>query len=142
MTYNGHSYKLYNDGMTWEDAKVYCESIGGHLVIITDENEQIVVENLLYEKGTKTDYWIGGFKNDRDLWQWVTNETFRYSNWEDEQPDNYNGVENFIEIYQSVGKWNDMPVYANENFGLICEWHSGGSLNSNDLLNNVTFAQN
>lgn len=143
LTYNGHSYKLYSDvADTWEEAKIYCESIGGHLVTITYENEQIVIENLLYEKGTKTDYWIGGFKNDRNLWQWVTNETFRYSNWEDEQPDNYNGVENFIEIYQSVGKWNDMPLYANENFGLICEWHSGGSLNSNDLLNNVTFAQN
>ena len=33
--YNGHSYKLFNDGMTWEDAKTYCESLGGHLAVIT-----------------------------------------------------------------------------------------------------------
>ena len=127
LRYNGHYYKLYNEGLTWSDAKTFCENLGGHLVTITDANEQTVIENLLYEQGLKTDYWIGGYKNDEDLWQWVTDEKFSYSNWEDEQPDNYNGAEKFLEIYQSVGTWNDMPLYGNKNFGLICEWDSGVS---------------
>ena len=96
LKYNGHSYKIFNDGMTWEDAKVYCESIGGHLVTITDENEQIVVENLLYEKGTKNSYWLGGFKDDNDNWQWTTYETFSYNHFADNEP---NGSGNYLHMY-------------------------------------------
>lgn len=165
LTYNGHSYKLYNDGMTWKEAKIYCESIGGHLVTITDENEQIVVENLLYEKGTKNNYWLGGYKDSNDAWKWITNESFSYQSWSPIEPNNHNGFENALMMYKgqnpitgdSLGYWNDInsdgtsyddygnyeTFFGKNNFGFICEWDSGGSLmnKSNNLLNNVTFAQ-
>ncbi len=64
LNYNGHSYRLIDEGMTWEEAKAYCESLGGHLVVITDADEQAAVEGLLKEKGTKNSYWMGGFKGE------------------------------------------------------------------------------
>lgn len=55
LTYNGHSYKFFNDGMTWEEAKTYCESMGGHLLTITDSGEQAFVEHLL-ANGSKNNF--------------------------------------------------------------------------------------
>ena len=47
IKYNGHEYKLFNDSMTWQQAKSYYESIGGHLMTITSSQEQEIAENLL-----------------------------------------------------------------------------------------------
>lgn len=33
--YNGHTYKRFDESMSWKDAKAYCESIGGYLATIT-----------------------------------------------------------------------------------------------------------
>lgn len=33
---NGHRYQLFDTSMSWTDAESYCESIGEHLVTITE----------------------------------------------------------------------------------------------------------
>ena len=35
VKYGSHYYKAYDDPMSWTDAKVYCESLGGHLATVT-----------------------------------------------------------------------------------------------------------
>lgn len=47
IIFNNHIYSLYNDTLTWEEAKVHCEEIGGHLVTITNKEEQNVITDLL-----------------------------------------------------------------------------------------------
>lgn len=38
FVYNGHKYYIYsNVADTWEEAETYCESFGGHLAVITNE---------------------------------------------------------------------------------------------------------
>ena len=44
--YNGHKYRVFNDNMNWEEAKAYCESLGGHLAVITSAGEQDFVYSL------------------------------------------------------------------------------------------------
>lgn len=140
LVYNGHSYYLYSDkDFTWDEAKTYCKSLGGHLATITDEGEQEFIENLLAEKGIKNNYWLGGYKNESGKWKWVTKEKFNYTNWDYNEPNDYVGRnENVLMIfknddldnsYNNVGKWNDAPAnglnnsfYSKENFGFICEW--------------------
>lgn len=68
VIYSEHSYKLFDDGMTWDEAKAYCENLGGHLVTITDSEEQTFIESLLVN-GTKNSYWLGGFRNENNAWQ-------------------------------------------------------------------------
>lgn len=168
-TYNGHSYKIFDNSMTWADAKAYCENLGGHLVVITDEDEQSFVENLL-GGGTKNSYWLGG-ENVGGNWSWVTGEKFSYQNWGYLQPD---GDGTALMAYRSedngwpLGDWNDVPAdgngimgdedfFATDKFGFICEWdntgdidalmstaNSGGGNLSGDsekILNDVVFAQ-
>ena len=139
---NGHRYQLYDMAMNWNDAAVYCEGLGGHLVTIASGEEQLIVEGLL-SNGTKNNYWLGGSVNADGNWAWVTGEAFVYENWANEQPDNYLGSENALMMYRNVnpanesgsgfGLWNDLlndgtcnneTFFGVENFGFICEWES------------------
>ena len=138
IQFNGHRYQLIDVGMTWEEAQAYCQSVGGHLVTITSQEEQNFIESLL-SYGTKNNYWLGGFKGDTGQWQWITGETPVYSNWASNQPDNTNGLENALMIYKGInpvnpnqpGQWNDLnsngtcgteTFFGTENFGFVCEW--------------------
>ena len=143
-TLNGHEYKLMNIGMTWQDAQAYCESLGGHLVTITSQQEQNVVYNLLVY-GTKNSYWLGAQKNNG--FKWVTGESFVFKNWARNEPNNHGGRERALMVYRNrnpkaaynaMGQWNDLnpngtcfdeEFFGLEDFGLICEWDNNIELN-------------
>ena len=105
VTDNNHTYLLYDDLMTWTEAKAKCEEFGGHLVTITSAHEQEVVNGML-DKGIRDYYWIGASDTETEgTFKWVTGEAFSYSNWDDGQPDNYQD-EDYAHLW-SGGKWND-----------------------------------
>ncbi len=136
-----NKYKLIDTGLTWNEAESYCESMGGHLAIITTEEEQKIIENLL-QGGTKNSYWIGGYKSGNS-WVWLNGEKFSYTNWAPGQPDNNTSSgkgENHLMIYRvanpnskgsAFGLWNDLyhngtcgtqPFFGLDDFGFICEF--------------------
>lgn len=136
----GHTYQLFDESMTFDKAKAYCEDKGGHLVTITSAQEQKVVRNLI-KKGKKNNYWLGAQKDaDGKFTSWVTGEEMEYTNFASRQPDNYRGNEKALMIYRknnplSVGDtsfyWNDIQkngdcngeaFFGKKNFGFICEW--------------------
>ena len=152
VQFNNHSYQLVDDGMTWEEAKVVCENKGGHLVVITSEEEQNFVCGLL-DNGTRNSYWMGGFKNVDGSWQWITDENFSYTNWAPEDPNNAYGNENVLMMYRNInhlysnpnqlGDWNDLRAdgtfkdgnfFGTENFGYICEWDSVTESNIDEII--------
>lgn len=55
----GHRYQIFDTSMSWTDAEAYCESLGGHLVTITSEEEQKFIINNLLTIGNKNTYFIG-----------------------------------------------------------------------------------
>lgn len=147
--FNGHSYHIYSN-FTWEEAEAYCESVGGHLVTITSQEEMDFITNeLMNNKTNENCYWIG-LQRDGDSWKWVTGEEFSYQNWAANEPNNYkNKGENYVHLFgkeytegngtKLVGTWNDVTnegasyaadFYALSNFGYICEWDTVNS-NSN-----------
>ncbi len=144
--FEGHTYYLYDEGLTWTEAKNYCENIGGYLAVITSIEEQEIIEELL-ENGSKNQYWLGGTDNGHEgNWQWITSEEWEYVNWDNRQPDNGFGKENFLQIYKKPNprvpsskpyKWNDitennvfngneMDYFDTKFIGFICEMEEKG----------------
>lgn len=102
----GHYYKRFDTLMSWSDAKTYAEGIGGYLATITSQNENDFVYNSIYCCHSA---WIGGFQPagtpEPDLgWQWVTGETWSYTNWDSYQPDDAWGGQDYLVF---GGKWDD-----------------------------------
>ena len=118
--YDGNRYYLFDQAMTWEEAKEFCESAGGHLVSITTRTEQDVVMHLA-EQGTQSNYWIGAYDQESEShWTWTTGEAFSYSYWESGEPNNTDGVEHYVHLRKSNGRWND-NVLQLESTGFLLE---------------------
>ncbi|MBR0080186.1 MAG: hypothetical protein IJP69_07430 [Synergistaceae bacterium] len=118
ITWNKHRYQIYNETVTWEQAKTRCEELGGHLVTITSTQEQERVQYLLENAQTDySSYWIGAKTNNSGFWEWVTNEVFekQYQNFAQGQPD---GSGNYLEIAVN-GEWYNA---GNTSHGFICEF--------------------
>eukprot|EP00833_Pecoramyces_ruminatium_P008720 jgi/Orpsp1_1/1182752/evm.model.c7180000082552.1 len=145
-------YVLFDDkDFTWNEAKDYCSSIGGHLATITSKEEQdFITENVL-NTGTKYYYWIGGYRDDSNNWKWITDEEFSYSNWVFGQPDNANNNENKLMIYKlrpstfspekAYGYWNNLNESGNysaffgvQTLGFICEWDNKENVQNEGTL--------
>lgn len=135
-----HTYKLFSDmGITWTEAKEYCEGLGGHLATITSASEQEYINSLLSDSSSNC-YWLGGYY-ENSCWNWVTGEAFSYENWAANEPNDENNSESYIHLFgqewtggygvKNIGEWNDAgnsgagyawDFYELENFGFICEW--------------------
>ena len=119
VNWDGHSYALYEDLLTWDEAQKRCKELGGHLVTITSQEEQDAVISL-QKKGKKENYYIGLSDTSQEgNFQWVTGETTNFSLWESGQPDNWQRNENYVHLMPD-GKWND--VERNQRYGFICEY--------------------
>ena len=137
--YNGHYYQVFNDAVTWQEAKELCEGIRGHLIVINDEAEQSFMTELIAD-ASKDNLWIGLYSNDGTSWKWVNGDTESYRKWGIGEPsDTVN--EYYVHTYardynanKSAGDWNNMQnngigsdggdYYTPSNYGFICEWDS------------------
>ena len=125
--YNNHYYYYFPTSLTWHNAKLACESIGGHLVTIATENENIFVNNL----AENNRIWIG-FTDERveGEWEWITGEPVIFENWASGEP-NDDGGQDYGQMY-SEGEWDDAgpPRDPEEINHYVCEWDYDFSLNS------------
>lgn len=127
VSFNGHFYKRYESSKTWQDAQAYCESMGGHLVTITSQEEQAFLEDYLADAGGK--YMIGLHRSIDDLGTWVTGEALVYTNWGTNEPDNLNGnqpVGVLVPRGTSGSGYSIAPFQwdddNNSSYYFICEW--------------------
>lgn len=131
LEFNNQKYELFNSRTTWKHAKEICESRGGHLAVINSSGENQALANL---SSSLSNYvWIGGTDEDAEgNWRWINGDSFSYTNWYEGEPSNSDGVEHYMGILGSSGKWNDA---ANDNpyiSGFICEYEP-----ENNILGDV-----
>lgn len=132
-TFGNHTYSIITKKMSWQEAKEYCESLGGYLVTITSEQEQAFIASFIREKGfTQNRFWMGATDKDKEgTWKWITGEKFSYINWGTAQPNNnetggqdygvYVGI-NSPDFGVYAGKWDDINEGSEEDIYFICEW--------------------
>ncbi len=146
---NGHRYYLL-DLATWTDAEAAGRAFGAPLATINDEAEN---EWLRSNFGSRFygSLWIG--LNDvaeEGTFVWAGGEAASYRNWQDGQPDNAGGVENFVELIDN-GQWNDLPNdgYADGRLAILevapcrVDFNADSRLDPDDLSDYIScyFAQ-
>ncbi len=141
--YNGHTYGIYTDKISWDEAVEFCESQGGHLATITSEAENNAITSLL--SGENTAYWIGA-ECTNGVWNWITDENWNYTNWGSGEPAFMDEehlcarinceTTGFIEMrgYEfNYGDWDscrnfDASKHTIPVGGFICEWEPEKSM--------------
>ena len=116
---NGHYYELITtpQSITWTFARDAAISSGGFLATVTSGAENAFIESFI--AGSQYSPWIGGFQATGSAepssgWSWVTGESFTYTNWDTNEPNNnfpgHPGAnENSLHIQSYNGTWNDLP---------------------------------
>jgi len=119
---NGHSYTVVLEplGISWSDANVAAQALGGQLASITSVEESAFVFNLIddpqywrsHVSFTDVEFnigpWIGGFQpaeseEPSSGWQWTTGEPFEFTAWFEGEP-------------------NESPIPGEATENRICFW--------------------
>lgn len=127
VTYNGHSYYCFDNGIqTWHEAEAYCESLGGHLAVIEDADENNFLYNYMLSCGLESAYFGCSDFEEEGNWKWVVGNS-TYFNWAEAEPNSETENEDYAMFYYKYtdGKWNDGDFADNTADGgkaYICEW--------------------
>ncbi|XP_057685230.1 collectin-12-like [Corythoichthys intestinalis] len=110
---NQHSYCFANDSKSWDDAKRYCSSNGGHLLIIRSSAER----DWLKEQLDGFDYWIG-LKSPYP-WKWIDGTPLKseLALWDAGEPNLQN--EDCVEMGGRRGRLNDLSCTSLRRY--ICK---------------------
>ncbi|XP_041932288.1 CD209 antigen-like protein E isoform X2 [Alosa sapidissima] len=121
--HSGKCYFFSSSGKNWKQSQDYCLTLGGHLVIVNNQEEQ----NFLSQSAIEDYYWIGLSDLETEgQWIWVDgtplNKTgavfwLKRPNGKDE-PDNWKGDEHCGLLYKG-GDWRDVSCKDPQRF--VCE---------------------
>lgn len=146
-SFNGHTYYKSTMRQSWFGARMSAHAAGGYLTTISSMAEQDYVytngvrnPNITYsfENGV----WIG--LNDADMegtFVWENGEPVTFTYWEQGEPNNANGNEDFVEMKIDNGKWNDYNA-GNDNLvtkGLLNVLSYQTGINRNDTTFKAVF---
>ena len=95
LSLNGHVYRAYSRAVSWEDAKSYCDSLGGHLAILASDDVKSLAQELIMRAKLAGDsssggYWLGGGRDSNDIWLWDDGSDFTGEIAEKDIHDSYN----------------------------------------------------
>lgn len=140
---NGHYYAILTVRQNWISARdnasdyIYADNGSGHLATITSQEENDFISHFVI--GTTTppsnikQFWLAGYNfgtQSNDDWRWITAEPWVYSNWAENEPNNF--IEKAVGMWQNDtdprrpdGTWNNsIPDDTNpaNHFWSIIEW--------------------
>lgn len=120
-----HQYGVvYMQGATWQEAYDYLAAgnlgEGWHLATVTSAEEQSYLRNNLFNDTTGRKFWLGGWQDIEATeahvgWNWVTGETWDYTNWHPTQPDDFDGrVQRWLSTTDLLSwQWDDQTLDMN-----------------------------
>lgn len=83
----GKIYQEVPGSFTWAEAVVDAERLGGRLAVISGAQAQALLNQCVGANLPAGGLWAGGEDLDGDgNWQWISGESFDYTDWMDERP--------------------------------------------------------
>ena len=121
----GNCYVFFESfGQSYVDARLGCESIGGHIAVVSTRAEfELLLPRLL-----AATYWLGfDDLTEEGTFTWAAAEGATFTNWRAGEPNDGNGGEDCAVMYGNytgefeayVGGWND--VDCTRGMYTICE---------------------
>jgi hypothetical protein len=113
---NGHNYYLLSPA-TWQNAELFSQTLGGHLMTINDAAENTWMYNAFIASDPNLNPWIG--LNDigtPGVWKWASGETVSYLNFAPGEPNQIGPAPYGVNIFPLnpyptfASKWNDAPT--------------------------------
>ncbi len=128
--WNGHYYQVFSTPMNWNEAKVFCESMGGHLVTVEIPAENEMLKELIASANAEDGkFWMGGTRNIDNIWRWVTENPIHDLDLENATP-----AENATKLYMDInrdGQW--LTESETSQFPFVCEWENVEDAHDSDL---------
>ncbi len=149
---NNHWYGILKLMQPWEDqrdlaASLTHDGIPGHLATIADSFEnRFIVEHVLSgypsPSGASDQFYLGGSKDSRGIWSWVTHEVFGFANWNSREPSgDGRGMAMLGPSQTNFGKWNDLrsdgPIGSSAQQWAVVEF----GLDDNPTIDTVAHLQ-
>ncbi len=116
VRFQGHSYALVKDAVTWHVAKQRCEEMGGHLICINNPKEA----SFVVELSSGNAVWLGA-SNEFDLgkWEWIDGRIADVNGWTLNDPDR-------MHFSKAAIYWPETKTINDHDFGAhsayVCEW--------------------
>ncbi|MCQ2406495.1 MAG: protein kinase [Oscillospiraceae bacterium] len=106
-------YEIFVEDVTWEQAKTLCESKGGHLATVKNEEQFAAVTKLALEKGVRF-VWLGALRQNGQ-WYYVTGEQMSFAVWDTGEPSAFDSdgtAEDYLLLWRRTANaawtYNDM----------------------------------
>ncbi|MCX7178738.1 MAG: lectin-like protein [Proteobacteria bacterium] len=87
--FHEHRYSIIRDSLGWNEARAACESIGGHLACIGNQEQETFVHSMIHDEGIDPtwDLWIGLYHDKASArWRWVNETPLSFTNWSGGDP--------------------------------------------------------
>ena len=108
-------YALFDMALPYEEAEQVCSLMGGHLVTITSDKEQEIVNEML-ENGSYYQYYIGlNDSTENGMYFWGNGEAYDYTNLKGTARANLTAV-----VTKTDGTWEE-AIANKRQTGFICE---------------------
>lgn len=130
VVFNDHTYLFTPTAGTWTQAEAAAIGLGGHLVAVNDAAEQAFLEATFLQAGALArPVWIGlNDAADEGTFVWSNGDPVTYTNWQTDEPNNFQGVEDYAALHwfysffngtdaASFGRWNDLPLAGSPGTG-------------------------
>ncbi len=112
LPFLGRHFLFIPKFMRWEEARAYCETLGGHLVTITSREKNNFLVSMIPGGSW---FWMG-LKTSESGHAWVTGEPFEFSNFVDPIRERIEGEKVFCS-----GAWYS-EVYSGVSNCFVMEW--------------------
>ncbi len=128
FSFEGNYYVLFDNICgSMEEAKAFCENIGGHLAIIDSQEENDAVYSGLVSLGYRNAFFGLTDSQKEGTWLTVTGNSPTYTNWHSGEPNSESSGEDWAMFYWKYtnGQWNDGNFTGTVSGGraFICEWN-------------------